>query len=230
MIAGVRIFAIFGLFAVAVPTLAGERAALEEAWSALYGKSGRDAVATADRVMENYPETSEAWQVLGRAYMRRAGEVNIFRKISRFENSLKAYERAAELDPGNMEAQLALLTVYTMLPKSMGGGEERATAQLQVMAQAVPGLDELGRALQAKVEEDEEQAFAAMLRAIETNPDEPRFRVNLIQHYSDMADWDEAWRALDEARADFPDDIRLQRRGGTGRRKRPADRRRPRHA
>lgn len=208
----IRILVVFSMIAISSPALAGEQTALEEAWSALYGQSARDAVAAAELVTETYPENSEAWQVRGRAFMRRAEEVSIFRKRSRLESALEAYQRATELDPANIEAQLILLSVYTVLPEAFGGGEERSAAQLEAMAAALPGLDELGRAVLASAEQNDEEAYAATRRAIEINPDEPQFWNSLVQRYTAMENWDAAWRTLDEARADFPDDIQLQHR------------------
>lgn len=188
----------FGCVAVTAQTL-------DDGYAALYGDRGRDAVEEAERVTAALPTSSEAWQVQARAYMRRAEEVNIFRKIKRLKSALAAYERAAELDPSNIEAQLALLVVYSNLPESLGGGEARADAHLQTMAMGVPGLDELGRAMLAQIEEADEAKLAAFARAIEINPDEPEFRIALLRNYSLSEDWDAAWKVLDAARDRFPD-------------------------
>ncbi len=214
MTLSIRILALFSILAIPSSSLAAEQTALEEAWSALFGHSARDAVATAEQVTKTYPENAEAWLVRGRAFMRRAEEVNIFRKQSRLESALKAYQRATELDPANIEGQVILLSVYTNLPESFGGGKKRSAAQLEAMAAALPGLDELGRGFLARTEQNHELADAFTRRALEINPHEPQYWTSLVQHYAARENWDAAWKTLDEARAAFPDDIQLQHRVG----------------
>lgn len=199
-----HLIAIFLLPAL-LPALAHD-AALEEAYAALYGDRARQAVATADTLVDKRPDSADAWRIKGDAYFWRAEEVHTFRKLRWLRNALAAYERAAELEPGNLGTQVILLTIYSLLPESMGGGDDRVTDQLEAMAAAVPGADLLGRSVVKRAERtDSAAAFGLLDQAISINAEEPHFRVARVQFLIDDDNWESARSDLHEALRLFPD-------------------------
>ena len=199
-----HLVAIFLLPAIS-PVLAHD-SALDEAYAALYGDQARQAVAVAERLVDSWPGSAEAWQIKGDAYFWRAQEVNVFRRLRLLRHALDSYERAAELDPHKVSAQIILLTIYTLLPESMGGGDDRIADQLDVMAAAVPGMDLIGRAVVKRAgETDSAGAYELLNQAIAINSEEPDFRVARVQFLIDDDNWESAHSDLLAALDHFPD-------------------------
>src|SRR5262249_27349815 len=82
-----------------------------------------------EKAAELDPGSSEKHQWLGRCLGFIAARGNLFRQTSIAPKIKRAFERAVELDPDNVEARLDLLEFYIQAPGIMGGSHEKARAQ-----------------------------------------------------------------------------------------------------
>jgi tetratricopeptide (TPR) repeat protein len=82
-----------------------------------------------EKAVELAPNSSELWRQLGDAYGFAAQKAGMLSKISLARKCRAAYERAVELDPGNLAARSSLMTYYQSAPGVMGGGLDKAFAQ-----------------------------------------------------------------------------------------------------
>jgi tetratricopeptide (TPR) repeat protein len=92
------------------------------------------AVESLERAASLDPTSSEIYQWLGRALGFLAARVNVFRQASLAPRVRRAFERAVELGPDNVEARLDLLEYYVQAPGIMGGSLEKARVQAAEIA------------------------------------------------------------------------------------------------
>ncbi len=74
------------------------------------------------------PANGEYFNWLGDSYSGVGSEASIFTQMSVGPKALKAWERAAQLDPKIINARVSLVDSYIVAPEFMGGGEEKAKA------------------------------------------------------------------------------------------------------
>ena len=98
---------------------------------------------------------------LGRAYGSQALTANVFKQASLAGKVKKAFEKAVELDPNNVDARLALIDYFLQAPGIVGGSVEKAREQ----ASEIGRLDGLrGHRASGRIAEYEKN-FAAALAA-----------------------------------------------------------------
>jgi tetratricopeptide (TPR) repeat protein len=95
---------------------------------------------------------------LGRAYGRRAESASIFNAPGYAAKARQYLERAAELDPRNLEALSDLFDYYLQAPGFLGGGEEKAQRTADQIAELSPAEGFLAK---AKLAEKRNEYFAA---------------------------------------------------------------------
>jgi tetratricopeptide (TPR) repeat protein len=129
------------------------------------------AVEALERAASLDPASSEIQQWLGRALGFLATRVNVFRQASLAPKVRRAFERAVELDPQNVEARLDLLEYYVQAPGIMGGNREKARAQAAEIARLdrMRGYRAAGRI--ADKDKRFEAALAEYARAASEFPD-----------------------------------------------------------
>jgi len=116
------------------------------------------------------PHNSDYVLWLGRAYGRRAETSNPFSAMGHASKARQYFERAAELNPRNIEALNDLLEYYLEAPGFMGGGMEKARATVARISQADPAE---GHWAQSKLDEKHKELASAeeqLRRALELSP------------------------------------------------------------
>ncbi len=95
-------------------------------------QSGRadDAVDSAEEAVELAPNNAQAQLWLGNSLGMRIGQVNMLRKMGMAPDLRDAFEAAVRLDPNLLEARTALIQFYLQAPSAIGGGVDKATAQI----------------------------------------------------------------------------------------------------
>jgi tetratricopeptide (TPR) repeat protein len=71
---------------------------------------------------------------LGRAYGEKADRVNFISAASLAKKVRNSFERAVALDPANVEAHVDLAEFYMEAPGIVGGGQDKAAAQADLLA------------------------------------------------------------------------------------------------
>lgn len=88
---------------------------------------------------EKSPTNGEFFNWLGDAYSGVGSESGIFTQMSVGPKALRAWEKAAQLNPKIIKARVSLVDSYIVAPEFMGGGESKAKA---VAKEVLPLLEE----------------------------------------------------------------------------------------
>ncbi|MBX2914535.1 MAG: tetratricopeptide repeat protein [Cyclobacteriaceae bacterium] len=88
---------------------------------------------------EKSPANGEYFNWLGDAYSGVGSESSIFTQMSVGPKALRAWEKAAQLNPKIINARVSLVDSYIVAPEFMGGGESKAKA---VAKEVLPLLEE----------------------------------------------------------------------------------------
>lgn len=98
-----------------------------------------DAVDYFKAATEKTPTNGEYFNWLGDAYSGVGSEASFFTQMSVGPKALKAWEKAARLNPKIINARVSLVDSYIVAPEFMGGGESKAKA---VAKEVLPLLEE----------------------------------------------------------------------------------------
>lgn len=109
---------------------------------------------------------------LGDAYGRSAQQAGVLSKFGLAKKCLAAYQRAVELEPGNLDFRQSLFEYYRQAPGLAGGGFDKAAAQAAAMKQIDPTRGRIAFATLYAGEKKYEQAFAEFDEVLKTNPDD----------------------------------------------------------
>jgi tetratricopeptide (TPR) repeat protein len=107
---------------------------------------------------------------LGRAYGRRAESASIFTAPGYAAKARQYFERAAELDPRNVEALSDLFDYYLEAPGFLGGGEEKAQRTAAQIAEISPAEGFLAKAKLAEKRNEYSTAEAHLRSAVGAAP------------------------------------------------------------
>lgn len=88
---------------------------------------------------EKNSTNGEYFNWLGDAYSGVGSESNVFTQMSVGPKALRAWEKAAQLNPKIINARVSLVDAYIMAPEFMGGGEDKAKAMAK---ETLPLLEE----------------------------------------------------------------------------------------
>lgn len=117
--------------------------------------------------------------VLGDAYGVSAQRASVFGKLGWAKKCLAAYDKAIELDPGNLDARTARLSYYRNAPAIIGGGMDKAYAEAAEIRKRDPlrGAQVLGDLYVS--EKKFAEAFAVVDELIAKSPDNMPARYQL---------------------------------------------------
>lgn len=122
-----------------------------------------DALDSAEEAVELAPNSAQAHFWLGNSLGVRIGQVNMLRKMGMAPDLRDAFETAVRLDPNLLEARTALIQFYLQAPSAIGGGVDKATAQVAEIARRNPVRGHLAQASLDRFNKDD----AAMNRSID---------------------------------------------------------------
>ena len=159
-----------------------------------------------EQALAQAPGTSLYAQWLGRACGLEAQHAGILSKMGLASRSREAFEKAVSLDPANLGARSDLAAYYAAAPGFLGGGLEKARAQVAEIRRRDPYLGQV-RATDLAWDDDHATAAAeaGYLTAVRLDPARPEARGRLGEIYLEthrfaqsFAQWD-AILAIDPA-------------------------------
>jgi Flp pilus assembly protein TadD len=150
------------------------------------------------------PDSSEFNLWLGRAYGRRAETSNLITAPGYASKARQYFEKAAQLNPRNLEAQSDLFEYYLEAPGFLGGGFEKAAAT----AEQIAGINAAeGHWAQARLDEKRKEFSSAeehLRRAIELTPHQVGRLIDLARLLARQGRMEEADQSFARAEAIAP--------------------------
>lgn len=169
-----------------------------------------EAVKLAEAWTEASPQDSKAWSAYGSAYGRKATSVSMFRAMGMAGDIREAFQKAAELDPTNMDAQFGLMGYYLAAPAIAGGGIDKAKDQARVIARVDAAQGERAQAQIAFREKREADGKQHLAKARELAPDNVDLQLLLHSTAVGLKNMDEAKAILDHLLTLAPEDPRVR--------------------
>lgn len=145
------------------------------------------------------PQSSLFRLWLGRAYGEKASNVSFLSAVGWAKKTRQAFERAVELDPNNLDARSDLTEFYTEAPGFLGGGTDKASAQIEKIAAADPARAHVFRARLAEKDKKYAEAEQEFRKAISTSANQPRYWLDLASYYRRRSQWNEMEKAVQSA-------------------------------
>jgi tetratricopeptide (TPR) repeat protein len=165
--------------------------------------------------LDDRNSTAHLW--LGRAYGTQAQKAGKLSQIGLAHKTKAEFERAVELDPGNLDAHEGLITYYLQAPGFMGGSVEKARAEAEEIQKRDPLRGALAYASVAQDQKDFPGAEHQYRSAIATFPDSLSPRYALGVFFTRTERYDEAFAVFDSILAARPDELNaLYQIGRTG--------------
>lgn len=160
-----------------------------------------DAIGQAEKTVQALPGDGKAWLWLGNAYGRKALEVGMLSKPKWAGKCRDAYEKAVAVAPGDPDARLSLMQYYLQAPGFLGGGVDKAQAQVDALAAIGPAWGHIGRAAVLLADDRDDDALAAYADAVAADPANHRALLGLISLHLGAQRIDRARAAIDAALA-----------------------------
>jgi len=170
-------------------------------WQADYKK----ATEALEKALALEPGSSEINLWLGRAYGRRAETSNMLSAPGHASRARQHFEKAAQLNPNNLDAQSDLFEYYLEAPGFLGGGLDKAAATAAQMARINPAE---GYWALAKLDEKRKQFGSAeehLRRAVEAAPQQVGRLLDLARLLTRQGRYSEADQSLAKAAQIAPD-------------------------
>jgi tetratricopeptide (TPR) repeat protein len=155
------------------------------------------------------PGDSSACLWLGRAYGRRAETSSMITAPGFANKARQFFEKAAQLNPSNLDAQSDLFEYYLEAPGFLGGGLDKASATAEQIARINPAE---GYWAQAKLDEKRKEftrAEAHLKRAVEVAPQQIGRLIDLARLFSKQGRYQEADLSLAKAEKIAPNSPKL---------------------
>lgn len=190
-------------------------------------------IAACQKAVALEPNTGRYHLWLGRIYGEKADEVNFFSAASLAGKVRGEFERAVQLEPNSAEARTDLAEFYLEAPGIVGGGQDKAHAQAEVLDKLDPARAHWVRGRIAEKRKDAATAEREYRAAIEVSQGDANAWLNLGLFYRRAHRLDEmedalrhaasaekpepevlvdAAETLQRAGRNFPEAIRLLRR------------------
>jgi tetratricopeptide (TPR) repeat protein len=164
----------------------------------------QQAVELGERAVSEYPGSSVAHDLLGRAYGLKAQQSQLVEQVRLARRARAFFAKAVELDPGNVSARADLATYDMRAPGFLGGGKEKARRQAEEVLKLDParGHELLGDL--AEREKDFAEAENEYRRAVEASPRSPGPRESLSSFLVGRKRYEDARRLWRDALAADP--------------------------
>lgn len=121
---------------------------------------------------------------LGTVCGETAEKASLFAKAGWAHRFKEEIEKAAALDPKNLDARFALLEYDLQAPRLMGGSKEKAAAMAEEIARIDPAHGYLARARLAREDKDGSREESAMLKALANAPHDYEILVSAANFYN----------------------------------------------
>lgn len=156
-----------------------------------------DAAVEASETATGSATDARVWLWAGRAYGRQALEASVFTQPKWAGRTRDAWEKAVEVDPELLDARFDLIQYYLQAPGFLGGGRDKATAQVSEIARRSPALGKLAESILAGADKDAGRAEALLREAHALDPEQPRILLALSSRLQRSESWSESealWR------------------------------------
>jgi tetratricopeptide (TPR) repeat protein len=147
------------------------------------------------------PDNSEYHMWLGRAYGEKADAANFFTAAGLAKKVRTEFERSVALDPDNAVARTDLAEFYLEAPGIVGGGQDKARAQADILARLSPAKADWVRGRIAEKNKDTVTAEIEYRAAIDGSHGSANAWLNLAGFYRKTGRFDEMQDALRHAAA-----------------------------
>jgi tetratricopeptide (TPR) repeat protein len=158
-----------------------------------------DAVRECEAAVRLAPNNSGYHLWLGRAYGQKANNVNSFSAYGLAKRVRAEFERAVQLDSGNVDAMSDLGEFYIAAPEIVGGDKNKALSMVKALEQHEPAQAHRLRGLLAEKEKNYSFAEAEFKAAVGVSRDPASAGISLAAFYSRQRQWDQMLRAVREA-------------------------------
>jgi tetratricopeptide (TPR) repeat protein len=146
---------------------------------------------------------------LGRAYGRRAETSSMITAPGLATKARQAFERAAQLNPANLEAQSDLFEYYLEAPGFLGGGSDKASATAAQIARISPAEGYWALAKLAEKRKEYSSAEAHLRQAFEIAPHQIGRLIDLARLFTRQGRYQEADLSLAKAEEIAPNSTKL---------------------
>jgi tetratricopeptide (TPR) repeat protein len=155
------------------------------------------------------PENSEYALWLGRAFGRRAETSSPFTAPGLASKARQYFEKAARLNPRNLEALTDLFEYYLEAPGFLGGGQDKAQAVAAEVAAIDPAEGHWSQAKLAEKRKEYGSAEDQLRRAIEVSPRQVGRFIDLARFLAKQGRFQESDQSLARAQKIAPDSPKL---------------------
>lgn len=192
--------------------------AIPDADGAVLALIGRDyyglgefkkATESLEKAVAREPENSDFQLWLGRAYGRRAETSSMITAPGYANKARQHFEKAAQLNPLNLDAQSDLFEYYLEAPGFLGGGFDKATAKAVDLARINPSEGYSAEARLAESRKEYKSAEAHLRRAIDAAPRSIGRLIELARLFNKEGRYQEADQSLAKAEQLAPNSPRL---------------------
>lgn len=166
------------------------------------------ATALAEALVAREPRSADAHYWLARCQGATAASASSLGSIRWWRRHGQGLRRAVELEPGHVDAQLALIRFLSRAPMLVGGDLDEAGQRQQTLQQIDPVAGSLALAYVRYAHGDLDGALAANYRTLDLDPAHPEGLVALVQVLTAHRRLPEGARWIDAAIATDPSDLR----------------------
>jgi len=160
----------------------------------------KNATEALEKAVAAEPGNSEFNLWLGRAYGRRAETSSLFTAPGFASKARQCFEKAAQSNPRNLEAQSDLFEYYLEAPGFLGGGLDKAAATAEQIARINPAEGHWAQAKLAEKRKEFSSAEEQLRRAIELTPHQVGRLIDLARLLAKQGRYQESEQSF--ARAD----------------------------
>lgn len=155
-----------------------------------------DAIRECEAAVRLVPLDSEYHLWLGRAYGEKAESIHSIKAYELAKKVRDEFERAVQLDKGNVDALSDLGEFYTAAPGIVGGGKEKAQRVAQALEQYAPAQADLAKGRLAEKDKNYPLAESEFKAAIGASNEPANAWMTLASFYARRRQWDQMRAAL----------------------------------
>jgi tetratricopeptide (TPR) repeat protein len=145
------------------------------------------------------PNNSRYHRWMGHVYGAKADRANFLSAAGLAGKTRQEFERAVQLDPGDIEARSDLAEFYFEAPGIVGGGQDKARAQAKIFASAAPAREHWVYAHIAEKNNDAATAEHEYRRMIEASNGDSEAWLSLALFYRHQKRYDDMEKTLIQA-------------------------------
>jgi tetratricopeptide (TPR) repeat protein len=193
------------LLAALVSVTAAEKATHEDVRDLIDNGDARAAVGLIEQRVPESARDADDWFLLAEAYHVWMDDAGWLRKRGLAKKMKRSLDRALVLDPSHVAARRELADFHHYAPWIVGGNENEAKRQLEILEEIDPGMAWATRGAHARADGDLERARSCYRKALELGPRQTDrvFALAVIEQQLD--DYEASIALLDEVLATDPD-------------------------